>query len=107
MKTKRNGKKNHTTRNGIPYTPGRNMFGEKAKTHFVVLKRETAFQQMMDCFCQFADSSVEFTFDTRCFIGHEEELDQILAKVKVFVALKIGMAHKSFFDYSDLHKGIA
>ncbi len=107
MKTKRNGKKNRTTRNGIPYTPGRNMFGEKARTHFVVLKRETAFEQIMDCICQLDGSTKEFTFDMNCFKGHEEELDYITAKVNAFMALKAGLANKSFFDSSDLLKEIA
>ena len=65
MKAKKNSKKNRTTRNNIPYTSGRNMFGEKAETHFIVLKRETAFQQIMDCISQLDGSSKEFTFDMR------------------------------------------
>ena len=52
MKTKKKAKKNRTTRNNSAYTPGRNVFGEKAETHLIVLKRETAFQQMMDAICQ-------------------------------------------------------
>ncbi len=102
MKTKRNSKKNRTTRNNIPYTPGRNVFGEKAETHLIVLKRETAFEQMMDCVCQLdKEGKIEFTFDMRCFIGHEEELDQVMAKVEVFMALKARMSHKTYFDCSD------
>ena len=62
MKTKRTSKKNHKTCNNIPYTPGRNMFGETAETHFIVLKRETAFEQIMDCVCQLDGSTKEFTF---------------------------------------------
>ena len=43
----------------IPYTPGRNVFGDRAETHLIVLKRETAFQQMMDCICQLDGSEKE------------------------------------------------
>lgn len=107
MKTKRNAKKNHTTRNGIHYTPGRNVFGDKAETHLVVLKRETAFEQMMDCICQLDGSTKEFTFDMRCFDGHKEELDQIISKVNTFLSLKAGLAHKSLIDCSDLLNEIA
>ena len=82
MKTKRNAKKNRTTRNGIHYTPGRNVFGEKAETHLVVLKRETAFEQMMDCICQLDGSTKEFTFDMSCFNGHEDEMAEVMAKVE-------------------------
>ena len=75
-RTKKHNKKN-TTHNNSFYTPGRNVFGDKAETHLVVLKRETAFEQMMDCICQLDGSTKEFTFDMRCFDGHKEELDQI------------------------------
>lgn len=102
MKTKKNHKKNRTTRNNSAYTPGRNMFGEKAETHLVVLKRETAFQQIMDCICQLDGSTKEFTFDMRCFKGHEEELEQIWAKVEGFMALKAMLNHKPFYDVSDI-----
>lgn len=105
MKTKKNRKNNRTTRNNSAYTPGRNVFGEKAETHLVVLKRETAFQQMMDCICQLDGSTKEFTFDLRCFNGHEEELKQVLAKVERFLALKAELMHEPF--YSDWMKDIA
>lgn len=107
MKTKKHAKKNRSNRINSSYTPGRNMFGEKAETHFVVLKRETAFEQMMDCACQFDGSTKEFTFDTSCFIGHEEECDQIMAKVNAFLALKASLAHNVFFDCSDLLDKVA
>ena len=48
MKNKKKRNKKHTTRNDFGYTPGRNMFGEKSETHLIVLKRETALQQVMD-----------------------------------------------------------
>ena len=63
---KRNGKRH----NAIPYTPGRNMFGGKAETHLIVLKRETALNQMLDAICQFDGSEKEFTFDMSCFNDH-------------------------------------
>ena len=107
MKAKKNSKKNRTTRNNIPYTAGRNMFGEKAETHFIVLERETAFQQIMDCISQLDGSSKEFTFDMRCFNGHEEELEQVMAKVKAFMALKTSLEHKSLLDCSDMLGKIA
>ena len=96
MKTKRLSKKNHKTRNNIPYTPGRNMFGEKAETHYIVLKRETAFQQIMDCISQLDGSNKEFTYDIRCFEGYEEEFGLITEKVEAFLAVKAQMYHKTF-----------
>ena len=102
MKTKRHGKKNRTTPSNIPYTTGRNVFGEKAETHLVILKRETAFDQMMDCICQLDGSTKEFTFDMRCFNGHEEELNQIMAKIHTFFALKADFSHTPIFDCSDM-----
>ena len=102
MKTKRNAKKNRTTRNNVPYTPDRNVFGGKAETHLVVLERETAFQQMMDCICQLNGSEKEFTFDMRCFIGHEDELEQVMAKVQFFLEMKTRMQGKSLYEVSGL-----
>lgn len=103
MKTK----KNRTTRNNIPYTSGRNVFGDRAETHLIVLKRGTAFQQIMDCICQLDGSDKEFTFDMRCFNGHEEELDQVMAKVNAFMALKAQLNHKSICDCSGWMEKIA
>ncbi len=76
MKNKQHSKKN---RKHSPYTPGYNIFGDKAKTQLIVLERETAFEQMMDAICQL-DRETEFTFDASCFVGHEEELCAVMAK---------------------------
>ncbi len=105
MKTKKNAKKNRKTFNNSVYTPGCNVFGDKAETHLIVIKRETAFQQMMDCLCQLeGEDNIEFTFDMRCFVGHEEELQQVMAKVERFMALKAQMGNRSFYrgDLNDI-----
>lgn len=93
MKTKKNHKKNHSTRNYSAYTPGRNVFGEKAETHLIVLKRGTALQQILDCISQFNGSTKEFTFNTRCFNGHEDELEPLMKTVNAILALKAQMGH--------------
>ena len=82
MKTK---KRNH--RNYVPYTEGRNMFGDKATTKLIVLKRETALEQMIEAVSKLS-GEMEFTFDARCFIGHEAEYQEILYKVEAFMAMK-------------------
>ena len=98
MKTKKNAKKNRKTVNNSAYTPGRNAFGQKAETHLVVLERETAFDQLMDCICQLDGSTKEFTFDMRCFNGHEEELDEIMAKISAILALRASMSGKPYYQ---------
>ena len=100
MKSKRNSKKNHATRNKSSYTPGRNVFGEKAETHLIVLKRETAFEQMVECICQLDGSTKEFTFDMRCFDGHEEELGLVMTKVQMFLEMIEKMNRKPLLDCS-------
>jgi hypothetical protein len=107
MKTKKNAKKNRKTFNNSVYTPGRNVFGEKAETHLIILKRETAFQQMMDAICQLDGSTKEFTFDMRCFDGHEEELNQLMAKVQAFLAMKARISRKPLYDCSCWLNGVA
>ena len=37
----------HSATNRPPYTPGKNVFGQDAYTELVVLKRETAFEQIL------------------------------------------------------------
>jgi hypothetical protein len=81
-------KKNTNRRNGIPYTPGRNMYGQKAETHLIVLKRETALQQMLDAVRTLDGSDKEFTFDMRCFIGHEAEAKEIMKIVQVYMQMR-------------------
>lgn len=107
MKTKKKTKKNRTTRNNPAYTPGRNVFGEKAETHLIVLERETAFEQMMNAICQLDGSTKEFTFDMRCFDGHEEELNQLMAKVQAFLAMKARISRKPLYDCSCWLNGVA
>ena len=83
--------------NGIPYTPGRNMFGEKAETYLIVLKRETALQQMLDAVSQLdGGGKKEFTFDMSCFNGHPKELAEVHAKVEAFLAFKAQIQRMSF-----------
>ncbi len=85
MRNKKYSKKNHTTHLSAMYTPGYDMFGNKAETQLIVLERETAFEQMMDAICQL-HKGMEYTFNANCFKGHEEELDAIMAKVAFFMA---------------------
>ena len=95
MKTKRHSKKNRNLRNAA-YTPGRNMFGERAETHLIVLERETALQQVLDAICQLDGSTKEFTFDSSCFIGHEDEYDQVMATVQFFLEMRARKANGAF-----------
>ena len=64
------------------YTPGRNAFGEKAETHYIVLERDTAFEQMMDGLLSLDGGKKEFTYDMSCFNGHEDEMAEVIAKVE-------------------------
>ena len=90
MKKTKRAKRNAAIRSGS-YTPGRNVFGEKAETHFIVLKRETAFEQYMDAICQLDGSTMEFTFDLSCFDGHEDEMLEVMAKVQAVLEIKAKM----------------
>ena len=73
------------------YTPGHNHFGQKAKTRFIVLERETAFEQYMEAISQLnGDDNIEFTVDTSCFKGHEDELTELMAKVQAVFELMSG-----------------
>lgn len=102
MKTKKKAKKNRTTHNGIPYTPGRNAFGQRVETHLVVLERETAFKQMMDCLAQLDKSdNIEFTWDCSCFIGHEDEYKAFMEKVQRIMSLKARMMGVPYYERLD------
>ena len=102
---KKSKKRNNRSRySGIPYTPGKNMLGENAETYFIVLKRETALQQMLEAVSQLnGGGEKEFTFDMRCFNDHPEELAEVHAKVEAFLALKASLQNMSFhrFDLSE------
>ena len=87
MKSNCHSKKKNAVQSRPIYTPGRNMFGNKAEIRFVVLKRETALQQMIDAICQL-EGEMEYTFDMRCFQGHPEELEQVMSTVELFMAMK-------------------
>ena len=82
MKHRKNSKKN--AYRGA-YTPGRNVFGEKAETHLIVVKRETAFEQIMDAILSFDGTTKEYTFDMSCFTGHEDELALVEEKITRFL----------------------
>ncbi len=73
------------------YTPGRNVFGEKAEIHFIVLERETAFEQMMDAILSLDESEKEFTFDWSNFAGHEDEIAEVMAKVQAAMEMLFSM----------------
>ena len=102
MKTRRNKHKNHKTYNNSAYTPGNNMFGQKAETYLIVLERETAFEQMMECICQLDGSTKEFTFDCSCFLGHEDEYEEVIAKARSFMMFRAAMQKQPFYDISAL-----
>ena len=83
------------------YTPGRNMFGEKAETYLIVLERETAVRQILDAIKQL-DGTVakEFTFDWSCFNGHEEEYAEVTAKVESILEMRARMMNACYERYS-------
>lgn len=98
---KKSKKKNNRRNTTSYYTPGRNMFGEKAETYLIILKRETALQQMLECSSQLDGSSTkEFTYDASCFIGHREELREVLAKVEAFLEFKAMLRNQIFESYN-------
>ncbi len=94
----KNKKRNHRKYNSFDYTAGRNMFGEKAETHFIVLKKETALAQMLDAVCQFDGSTKEFTFDMTCFNDSPAELEEIFAKVEAFMMFKVSLTRKPYLN---------
>ena len=71
------------------YTPGRNIFGEIAETHFIVLKKETAFEQMLDAVRQLDGSVKEFTFDHSCFNDNPAAYEEICQKIGVILSIKM------------------
>jgi len=82
------------------YTPGRNMFGEKAETYLIVLERETAVRQIFDAIKQLNGTvAKEFTFDWSCFNGHEEEYTEVTAKVESILEMKARMMNHQFGRY--------
>ena len=82
----------------LSYTEGRNMFGDKAETHIIVLKRETALSQMLEAVCQLDGSEKEFTFDASCFKDYPEEYEKIWCKVEAFMDFKARLNNKEFFQ---------
>lgn len=98
---KKSKKRNHRCTNVNPYyTPGKNVFGDKAETQFIVLERETALQQMLDAICQLDGGEKEFTFDMSCFNGFEDELDEIHAKVEAFMAFRARFKSQTFVSFA-------
>lgn len=81
---KRNKKKMNNPYNGIPYTPGRNIFGEKVRTKLVILEKDTAFSQMVEALCHIGENE-EITFNATCFKGCEDEYMRILDRVEKFL----------------------
>ena len=97
MKTTKNASRNYGP-NQIPYTPGKNMFGEDAYTELIVVKRETAFEQMLDAIRSLDGTTKEYTFDFSCFAGHEKELDAVMAKINAIMMVKASLACKRFAE---------
>ena len=77
--------KNHNTRNNS---------GSKV----IVLKRETALQQLLDGFAPIIEGKgqKEVYFDAHCFNGHGEEYDQVWEKFQRIMALRAALHHKTF-----------
>ena len=85
MKTKKNNKRNHSTRNNS---------GSKV----IVLKRETALKQLLDGMAPIIEGKgqKQVSFDARCFDGHEEEYDQVWEKFQRIMALRSALHRKTF-----------
>ncbi len=85
MKTKKNHKKNPTTRNN-------------SCCEVIVLKRETALQQFLDGMAPIIEGKgqKQVCFDAHCFDGHEEEYDQVWEKAQRIMALRIALHRKTF-----------
>ena len=80
----------HNATNRPPYTPGKKVFGEDAHTELIVLKRETAFEQILTVYeaVYNANSKIEFTIDSSCFVGDEEEFEKIIKQAQAVMALR-------------------
>ena len=87
--------KNHSMNSDRPvYTPGHNVFGQRAETHYIKLEKETAFSQMIDVFWQIheADGRIEFTIDSSNF-DNNEEVNEIISAAERFVSWLIMIEH--------------
>ena len=84
-------------RNTVPYTKGRNMFGEKCKTKLIILKRETALEQMLDAITQIETDATEFTFDATCFKDSLAEYQEVLRKVDIILSIKAKALRQPYY----------
>ena len=75
-------------RNTIPYTTGRNIFGDKCKTKLIVLRKETALEQMVEAISQIDKDDIEFTIDANCFKDSPEEYKELMRKVDIVLTIK-------------------
>lgn len=89
-------KKNH--RNRIPYTAGKNVFGEDAKTQLIVLKKETAFEQMVEAILNLDGSTQEYTFDGSCFKDNPKEYEELWDKVTDFISFITSLKKEPFYS---------
>lgn len=82
------------------YTEGRNVFGDKAKTKLIVVKKETAFEQLVKAICQVDeyDSEIEYTFDLSCFNDSPNELNMIMNRVNAFMQFRASLSNKEYYD---------
>ena len=98
----KNKKRNHRN---IPYTAGytagRNIFGGKAKTELIVLKRETALDQMLEAVNRL-ENEMEFTFDASCFKGHDDEFHEIHNKFEAYMFIKACMEKTTLYIPSEI-----
>ena len=94
-KKRTNGKKNN-----VPYTPNRNAFGEKAVTHLIKLKRETALSQLIDMFVSVYTSrtAIEYTID--CSAINPVEYEEIMSKA--FQIANIIINNKSDMSFKNV-----
>lgn len=82
--------KTKVMKNNVIERRGFNVFGEPCIERIVILEKETAFQQYMECMkaLQKATERMEYTFDFRNF--SKEEARQF-GKMIEFLAMKKGM----------------
>ena len=94
MKNKKKTRINTTT-----YTEGRNMFGEKCKTEYIILKKETALEQILEAICTLGGEKKEYTLDASCFKDSWDELDEVFRKAESFMRLFAKAHNYEFGSY--------
>ncbi len=108
MKNKKVRKNNCRAHGGIPYTPGRNMLGDKVETRLVILKRETAYTQMIEALSWVLNGdNREATYDMTCFVGHEDEMERLAKRVQLYITFNASMKGIPLFYHVEAIKDAA